>query len=482
MLTITWLDLAPLYPELFMLGATCALLLADLFITQQRRGLTHFLAIGILVAMVILTLRPQGVQGPTPFDTMFVRDGMADLLKLAIYVVTIVVFVYAKPYLKQRDLFQGEFYLLVLFGVLGMMFMVSAASMLTLYLGLELFALTSYALVGMNRDSGLSSEAAMKYFILGALASGMLLYGMSMVYGATGSLNFNEIASAAAVVYDKRLMLALGLCFIMVGIAFKFGAAPFHMWLPDVYQGSPTAVTLYVASAPKIAAVGMAYRMLETGLGPLQADWQTMLAVLSVASLVIGNLVAIMQTNFKRMLAYSTISQMGFLFMGLLAGDAQGYAAAMFYAITYALATAAAFGLIVLLARSGFEADQIDDFKGLAQRNPWYALILVMVMASLAGIPIWVGFVAKLAVLKAAVSAGFLWLAIVGGAFAVIGAFYYLRVIKVALFDEPVHGDALPLPTDIVFRGVLTANGLLLLALGMFSDPLLAWCLRTLGH
>jgi NADH-quinone oxidoreductase subunit N len=476
---LTWNELLPLVPEVFLLAATLGLLLADLFISQSRRGLTHFLAIVILVLTAILTARPHP-EAQSAFGGMFLRDGFADLLKLGILITTIVVFVYAKPYLRPRGLFQGEFYVLCLSGVLGMMLMVSAGNLIMVYLGLELLALSSYALVALNRDSAQSSEAAMKYFVLGALASGMLLYGISMLYGATGTLDLARIHGAAAIAYhDQRMLLIFGLVFVVAGLAFKFGAAPFHMWLPDVYQGSPTAVTLFIASAPKIAAFGMSWRILEGGLASLAPDWQGMLAVLALLSLAIGNLVAIAQTNLKRMLAYSTISHVGFLLLGLLAGSREGYAAAMFYALTYAITTAAAFGMIVLLSRPDFEAEEIDDFKGLNQRNSWYAGIMLMTMASLAGVPIWVGFIAKLAVLQAAVP-DFLWLAIAAGVFAVIGSFYYLRVIKVMYFDPPASIEPLPLPADVPFRFVLSANGLLLLGLGLASGPLWAWCLAAI--
>jgi len=476
---MTWKELIPLTPEVFLLASLLGLLLADLFIKQARRGLTHFLAITILLLTAIMTARPHP-ETQAAFGGMFVRDGMSDLLKLGILITTAVVLVYAKPYLKPRGLFQGEFYVLCLSGVLGMMLMVSAGNLIIVYLGLELLALSSYALVALNRDSMLSSESAMKYFVLGALASGMLLYGMSMLYGATGTLDLAGIHGVAAVAYhDQRMLLLFGLVFVIVGLGFKFGAAPFHMWLPDVYQGSPTAVTLFIASAPKIAAFGMAYRVLEGALSSLLVDWQGMLAILALLSLAVGNIVAIVQTNLKRMLAYSTISHVGFLFLGLLAGTREGYAAAMFYALTYAITTAAAFGMIVLLSRADFEAEEIEDFRGLNQRNSWYAGMMLMVMASLAGIPIWVGFVAKLAVLQAAVT-DFLWLAIAAGVFAVIGSFYYLRVIKVMYFDAPANIEPLVLPNDVPFRFVLSVNSLLLLGLGLASGPLWAWCLAAI--
>jgi NADH-quinone oxidoreductase subunit N len=471
-------DLMALAPELFLLGATLSILMIDLFVPQQRRGLTHFLSLLALVLTAILTLRPHDHE-IRAFGGQFVRDGAADLLKVAMLATMAAVLVYAKPYLRDRGLYVGEFYVLALFGTLGMMLMASSGNLLLLYLGLELLALSSYALVALNRDSALSSEAAMKYFVLGALASGMLLYGMSMVYGATGSLDFGAIHGAASLAYENRNLLVLGVTFIVVGTAFKLGAAPFHMWLPDVYQGSPTAVTLFLASAPKIAAFAMAFRLLADALGPMAAEWQQMLAVLAVLSLAIGNLAAIMQTNLKRMLAYSTVSHIGFLLLGLASGTSDGFAASMFYAITYAIGAAAAFGLIILLARSGHEADEIKDFSGLNQKSPWYALMMLMVMASMAGVPIWVGFVAKLAVLKAAVGAGLLWLAIVGAVFAVIGAFYYLRVIKVMYFDPPADPEPLALPDDRPFRILLSVNGLALLGLGIFAGPLWAWCLEV---
>ncbi len=474
-------NLVPMTPELFLLGALCVLLIADLYIEQSRRGLTHFLAIAIVVLTAMLTLRGQSPDAQLAFGGMFVRDGFSEVMKLSIYAVTIAVFVYAKPYLDPRGLFQGEFYVLVLCALLGMMLLVSAGSLLMVYLGLELLALSQYALVGLNRDSKLSSEAAMKYFVLGALASGMLLYGMSMIYGATGSLALDAIDAKAAAGYE-RTMLSFGLTFLVVGIAFKLGAAPFHMWVPDVYEGSPTAVTMFIGSAPKIAAFAMAYRLLEGGLSNLAADWQQMLAFLAVASLAIGNVVAIAQTNLKRMLAYSTISHIGFLLLGVLNGTPEGYAAAMFYAITYALTATASFGMIVLLSRGGFEADQIDDFRGLNQRNAWYAMLMLMIMASSAGVPIWVGFIAKFAVLKAALDAGWLWLVIVAAVFAVIGAYYYLRVIKVMYFDEPKQPGPLALPADLPFRFALSANGLALLALGIASGPLMRWCFDAVSR
>jgi NADH-quinone oxidoreductase subunit N len=467
-------DLLPLGPEIFVCGAAFALLMVDLFLSDQRRGLTHFLALFVLAGAAVLTARDMAMEPVYGFANLFVRDTASDVLKLAVYLVAGASFVYAKPYLQDRGLFKGEFYVLGLFAVLGMMLMISAGSMLTVYLGLELLALSSYGLVGMDRDNPRSSEAAMKYIVLGSMASGLLLYGMSMVYGATGSLQLGEIHAAAASTGDRTLLL-FGVVFLLVGIAFKFGAAPFHMWLPDVYHGAPTAITLFIGSAPKLAAFGMAYRLLEAGVGPLDAYWQDMVAWVAALSLVIGNLVALVQSNLKRMLAYSTISHVGFLFMGLAHGGNLGYSAAMFYAISYAIMSAAAFGAIIALSRDGFESEQVDDFRGLWSRNPGQAVLVLFVMASLAGVPPFLGFWAKLEVLLAALDAGLMWLAVVGVVCAVIGAFYYLRVIKVMFFDEP-EGEGARVHPDSHLRLVFTVNAAALLVLGLFADSILAWC------
>ncbi|MBN8428081.1 MAG: NADH-quinone oxidoreductase subunit NuoN [Xanthomonadales bacterium] len=476
-------QMAPLLPEVFVLSATCLLLLLDLFISEARRGLTHFLSLLILVAAIILTLRggvPAG-ESITAFKGMFVRDGVADLLKVVIFVVTAVSYVYAKPYLSERSLLKGEFYVLSLFAVLGMMILVSAGSLITVYLGLELLALSSYALVALDRDNRHSVESAMKYFVLGALASGMLLYGMSMLYGASGSLDLQTIASVSAHAGETRTLMLVGMVFVTVGIAFKFGAAPFHMWLPDVYHGAPTAITAFIGSAPKLAAFGMAYRLLDGGLSGLEGDWRQYLAWLAVASLAIGNIVAIAQTNLKRMLAYSTISHVGFLFLGFSAGSEQGQAAALFYAVSYSLMSVGAFAVVILLSRRGFEADRIDDFRGLNQTHPWFAFIVLLLMGSLAGFPPLFGFWAKLAVIQAAVQGDMLWLALVAAVFAVIGAFYYLRIIKVMYFDAPAEDSRQVAGSDSHLRWVLSINGLAMLVLGLFWGPLIDWCVRAVS-
>ncbi|MGD9582088.1 MAG: NADH-quinone oxidoreductase subunit NuoN [Lysobacterales bacterium] len=474
-------DLLRLYPEGFLLFSLCGLLLVDLFIAERHRAITHWLSIVLLGLTALLVWRLAGNEAlrGAAFGGMFLVDGVATVAKLFILLTSAVVLVYAKPYLLPRRLFQGEFYTLVLFAVLGMMLLVSAGNLLIAYLGLELLALPLYALVALDRDNRRASEAAMKYFVLGALASGLLLFGMSLLYGASGSLDLGSIRAAAVSNSPHPWLYAVAVVFVVIGIAFKLGAVPFHMWIPDVYQGAPTAVTLFIASAPKIAGFGLAYRLLDGALDPFARDWASMLAVLALLSLVVGNVVAIAQTNFKRMLGYSTISHVGFLLLGLIAHTADGYGSALFYAVSYALTATAAFGLIILLSRSGFEAEEITDFSGLNQRNPWYALLMLLVMASFAGVPLLVGFLAKLQVLKAVIGANLIWLAIAAGLLAVVGAFYYLRVIKVMYFDAPAEPGALLLPKDLPFRLVLSANALALLGLGVFGGPLLSWCLRA---
>jgi len=465
-------DLLPLLPELVLVGAAFALLMLDLFLEDRHRWVTHVTSIAALLVVAAMVFNGTGGQG-TVLNGMFIRDVAADVLKLFICVVSALSLVYAWPFLRERGLYKGEVPVLVLFATAGMMLMVSAGSLVMVYLGLEMLALCQYALVAIDRDSPLASEAAMKYFVLGALASGMLLYGLSLVYGATGTLDLVRIHEAIGTA-SPGLMLT-GLVFIVAGIAFKFGAAPFHMWLPDVYHGAPTPITLFIGSAPKLAAFGMFYRLLETGAGPLDAQWRMLVAGLAALSLVIGNLAAIAQTNLKRMLAYSTISHVGFLFLGLAGGGPQGYASAMFYAITYAIMSAAAFGAIVVLSNRGFEADEIADFKGLNARSPWMAGLVLCVMASLAGVPPFLGFWSKLVVLRAALQGDMLWLAIVGIVFAVIGAYYYLRVIKVMYFDEPV-GDGPRERDDRPLRIAFGVNALSLLALGLAWNPIMAWC------
>ncbi|TCV97423.1 NADH dehydrogenase subunit N [Luteibacter rhizovicinus] len=482
-------DILILLPEIYLVVAACVLLLLDAFLKPAQKGVIHWLSIIVLVVAAWLVYDGQPAQTVTAFSGMFVRDGVAEILKVFSLLVAAVIFVYARPYLRDRSIPMGEFYTLTIFASVGIMFLVSAGSLVTVYLGLELLTLSSYALVALNRDSGLSSEAAIKYFVLGALASGSLLYGMSMVYGATHSLDLAAIHAAVAGTEWPQL-LTFGLIFMIVGIGFKLGAAPFHMWIPDVYQGAPTAVTIFIGSAQKLAAFGMAYRLLATGMGSVGAvggsevlvhQWQIMIAVLAVLSLAIGNLVAIVQTNLKRLLAYSTISHMGYLLIGLVNATPEGYSASMFYAISYALTSAAAFGVILVLARSGFECEEIDDLKGLNQRSPWFAFLMLLVMFSLAGVPPLFGFFGKLLVLQAAISAGMLWLAIVGAVAAIIGLYYYLRVVKVMYFDQPVEGTDVRAQSDLPMRWVLSINALALLVLGFTWGPLFAWCQKAFG-
>lgn len=462
----------PALPEMFVLGMACLILVLDAFLPDSRRDITFGLVQATLVGAAGLTLWLAGPETTITFHGTFVADPLSDVLKTAVYVVSFLVFLYARPYLIARDIYQGEFFILGLFGVLGMMIMISASHFLTLYLGLELLALVSYALVAFWRDSARASEAAVKYFILGALASGLLLYGLSMIYGMTGSLEIS-VVSAQLLAADEgmNVPLVFGLVFVVVAVGFKLGAAPFHMWVPDVYDGAPTAVTLFISAAPKIAYFALLMRLLVEGLGPLHADWQGMLVVLAVLSLTIGNVVAIAQTSLKRMLAYSTIAHVGFLFLGILAGTASGYASAMFYVIVYALTAAGGFGMIILMSGRGAEADQLDDFKGMARRNPWFAFMMLLLLFSMAGVPPTVGFFAKLAVIQAVVDVGYLWLGLYAVIFSIIGAFYYLRAVKLMFFDEPVV-DREPARPDGLFATAISVNGLLVLALGLFPGLL----------
>jgi len=391
------------------------------------------------------------------------------------------VFLYSRDYLKERGLFKGEFYVLGLFAVLGMMVMVSAHSFLTLYLGLELLSLALYALVAFNRDSGRSSEAAMKYFVLGAIASGMLLYGMSIIYGLTGSLDIAQI-HAQITAYggegQARVSILFGLAFLIIGIAFKLGAVPFHMWVPDVYHGAPTPVAMFVGTAPKIAAFAMVMRLLVEGMGSLHADWQQMLILLSILSIGLGNIAAIAQTNLKRMFAYSTISHVGFILLGILAGTRQGYAASMFYTLVYALTSLGGFGMIILLSRKGFEAEEIEDFKGLNDRSPWFAFILMIILISMIGVPGTAGFIAKLAVLQSIIGVDQIGLAVYAVILSVVGAYYYLRVIKVMYFDK--SDEVVPLSTKTDVNIFLSANGLVILLLGIFPSLLMSICYSSI--
>lgn len=465
-------------PEIFVLCMACIVLLVDLFIGERNRFITYLMAQATLVGAMVLTLGLSSSETQYTFGGSFVRDTMGDVLKAFIYLSTLIVFVYSRDYMRVRQLFNGEYFVLGLFGVLGMMVMVSAHSLLTLYLGLELLSLCLYAMVALQRDSIAATEAAMKYFVLGSLASGMLLYGMSMLYGVTGSLDIGEIGAYVAQNVGHNLVLAFAVVFVVVGLAFKLGAVPFHMWAPDVYHGASTNVTIYIGTAPKIAAFAMVMRLLVDGLGGLHVEWQGMLVMLAILSMAIGNVIAIAQSNLKRMLAYSTIAHVGFLLVGVLAGTENGYASAMFYIIIYALMGLGGFGMIMLLSRAGFEADRLEDFKGLNERSPWFAFIMMILMISMAGIPVSAGFWAKLAVLQAVVRADMVWLAVVAVIFSVIGAFYYLRIVKLMYFDKPE--DTAPIEPAFDMRIVLSANGLAVLALGIFPGALSMLCIEAM--
>jgi NADH-quinone oxidoreductase subunit N len=470
-------------PEFWVLTMACVILITDLFIREERRGIIHMMAMITLIFAAIITVRGDylsaGLRSATAFNGSFIRDPMGDVLKLFSYFVLGMVYIYSKFCLRQFRMFRADFYTLSLFALLGVMLLISANSLVMIYLGLEMTALSTYALVAFDRESKRGSEAAMKYFVLGSMASGMLLYGMSMIYGATGSMDLQQISVAISNQDGDNVMLVFGLAFLVVGLAFKLGVVPFHMWIPDVYEGAPVAVTLFISSIPKMAGFAMAYRLLYTGLGDLHGDWQQMLSILAILSIVLGNLAAIAQTNIKRMLAYSTISHMGFILMGLLPGTAEGFGASMYYVIVYSLMSAGAFGMVILLSARGVEAEQLDDFKGLNQRNSWYAAIMAMVMFSMAGVPVFVGFFAKWLVIKAALDAGLMWLAISAVVFSVVGAFYYLRVVKLMYFDEPVTGSTIDAPVD--FRAAISLNGIMMLGLGIFSSSLIAVCMSSFG-
>jgi len=467
-------DFTPALPEAFLLGMLCAILILDLFLSDRSRIVTYAIAQLTLLGAMFLTLSSMSAETVLTFSGTYIRDGMADILKLAIYASTFVTFLYAKDYLRDRGIFKGEFYTLGLFGTLGMSILVSAHNFLTIYLGLELLSLSLYAMVVIQRDSSIASEAAMKYFVLGAIASGMLLYGMSIIYGITGTLDLAGM-TANITVQTPGILLSFGLVFIIVGIAFKLGAVPFHMWVPDVYQGAPTAVTLFIGSAPKIAAFAMLMRLLVDGLYDLHPQWEGILIILAVLSMAIGNLLAIAQTNIKRMLAYSTISHVGFLILGVLTGTQSGFAASMFYTLAYVIMALAGFGIVMLLSRKGFEAENLDDYKGLNERSPWYAFLMLSVMFSMAGVPPFLGFWAKLVVLEQVIAANMVWLAIVGVVFSVIGAFYYLRIVKLMYFDKPAD-DIPALTASFDTRLMVSLNSLLILFMGIFPGSLLGLC------
>ncbi len=466
--------LLPVYAEIFLLLMACAILIVDLFIADPNKTLTYVLVQATLLGCSLITVATHQQGVIHLFHNMFVDDLMADVLKLLSYLAVSMMLVYSRSYLMVRGLLTGEFMVLTLFALLGMMVMISASHFLTLYLGLELMSLSLYAMVALQRDSATATEAAMKYFILGALASGLLLYGMSMLYGATGTLEVAAVSEAIQHGVQNKQLLVFGLVFVVSGLAFKLGVVPFHMWVPDVYHGAPTAMTMLIGTAPKLAAFAFVMRILVEGLQPLMVHWSGMLVILAVLSMAVGNISAIAQTNLKRMLAYSTIAHMGFLLLGVLSGGVEGYGSAMFYAVVYVLMSLGGFGMIMLLSREGFEADKLDDFKGLNQRSPWLAFIMLLLMFSMAGVPPTVGFYAKFAVLSAAVNAGHIPLAVIAVLFSLIGAFYYLRIVKLMYFDAPESHVPISMQPD---SGVLISfNGLAVLLLGILPSNLMSVC------
>ncbi|MGD8745028.1 MAG: NADH-quinone oxidoreductase subunit NuoN [Gammaproteobacteria bacterium] len=464
-------DLLPAAAEIVVLLMACVILIIDLFLPERRRWITYGLCLVTLALAAVATAFYVPRETVTTFSGTFVSDPLARILKLFVYIVVAAVFLFSKDYLRDRDLFRGEYYLLGLFATLGIMVMISAHSMLSLYLGLELMSLSLYAMVAFARDNPVAAESAMKYFVLGAIASGCFLFGTSILYGVTGTLDISEIARAASTLDRLNIHLLFALSFILVGVAFKFGAVPFHMWIPDVYQGAPTSVTLFIGSAAKVASLAMLLRVLVEGLWPLHPSWSGMLVVMSILSMAIGNIVAIAQTNLKRMLAYSTISHVGFILMGVLTGSRDGVEAAVYYTLAYVIMAVAAFGMILLLSRRGFEAEELEDFRGLNARSRWFAGIMLVVMFSMAGVPPFLGFWAKLEVLGAAVEAGMVWLAVAGVIFSVIGAFYYLRVVKLMYFEEPEN--AAPVAAGVDLKLILSINGLLIVWLGVFPQSLI---------
>ncbi|MDE1546936.1 NADH-quinone oxidoreductase subunit NuoN [Dechloromonas agitata] len=480
-------NLLPAAPEIFLVIMALAILLIDLTVKDSRRTVTFVLTQLTLIGCAAIQFATSTGEIGYTFSNMFVDDLMSDLLKLFLYMTVIIVLFYSRGYVIDRAAMnKGEYYVLALFATLGMMVMISANHFVTIYIGLELLSLSLYAMVAMNRDSVVSTEAAMKYFVLGALASGLLLYGMSMIYGATGTLEITAIAERLYSGGVNRTVMVFGLVFLVAGLAFKLGVVPFHMWIPDVYHGAPTSVTLFIGSAPKLAAFAIVMRLLVNGLITLAQDWQSMLIILSVLSMAIGNLAAIAQTNFKRMLAYSAISHMGFMLLGIVTGVVGGdaryalnaYSSAMFYVIAYVLMSAGTFGMILMMSRAGFEADELEDLKGLNKRSPWFAGVMLMLMFSMAGVPFFIGFFAKFSVLQAVVAAGYIWLAIVAVLFSLIGAFYYLRVVKLMYFDAPA--DETPLSAGMDMRILISANGLAVAFLGLFPQVIMSLCAYAL--
>ncbi len=469
----------PAIPEIVLLTLTSLLLVADTIWSKRSEFATYYATQLILLVVGYLVWTSFSVEQVLTFDGSFVRDAFGDVLKLFIVIISMGIFLFSKEYLLQQKFYRGEYFTLGLFGVLGMFVMVSAYNLITLYLGLEIMSLAIYAMVAMRKDNQFALESAMKYFVLGALATGMLLYGFSMLYGATGTIQFNEMAEVIASGNVDHVVLSFGVVFVVIGLAFKLGAVPFHMWVPDVYHGAPTAVTLYIGTAPKLAAFAIMYRLLVEGLPGLVEDWQSLLIMISILSLIVGAVITLVQDNLKRLLAYSGIGHVGFLLLGIIAANPDGYSAAMFYVIVYAITAVAGFGMITALARTGNEFDLIADFKGMNKRNPWLALMMLFVMFSMAGIPPFVGFYAKVLVIEEVVAAGFTWLAILAVVTAVISAFYYLKVVKVMYFDEPDDNAKIE-PISNQLNWAVSFVSIALLLLGLMPSPLITLCYNSL--
>lgn len=469
----------PAIPEIVLLTLTSLLLIADTIWSKRSEFATYYATQLILLVVGYLVLTSFSTSQVLTFDGSFVRDAFGDILKLVIVVVSMGIFLFSKEYLLQNKFYRGEYFTLGLFGVLGMFVMVSAYNLITMYLGLEIMSLALYAMVAMRKDNQHALEAAMKYFVLGALATGMLLYGFSMIYGATGSIQFDEMAQIIASGNVDSVVLSFGVVFIVIGLAFKLGAVPFHMWVPDVYHGAPTAVTLYIGTAAKVAAFAMLYRILVEGLPGLVKDWQSLIVMIAVLSLIVGAVVTLVQENLKRLLAYSGIGHIGFLLLGIIAANPDGYSAAMFYTIVYVITALAGFGMIVALARTNNEFDLIADFKGMNKRNPWLALMMLFIMFSMAGIPPFVGFYAKVVVIEEVVQAGFTWLAVLAVVMAVISAFYYLKVVKVMYFDEP-EDDTKIEPVSNQLNWAVSFVSIALLVLGLMPSSLITLCYNSL--
>lgn len=471
----TSLNLSAATPEIVLLIGLFGVLLLDLWLSDNNRFITHGLSIVVMLAAAGAQLA-LWTSGPvTAFNGFYIADGIAQAAKLAVYLATAALFVYAKPYNQLRGIFKGEYYTLAMFACVGMSVMMSAGHFLTAYIGLELLSLSLYAMIALQRDSARAAEAALKYFVLGALASGILLYGTSMVYGATGSLNFADIFQAAQSGNVNGWLLKLGVLFIVAAVAFKFGAVPFHMWVPDVYQGAPTSVGAFIGSVPKIAATLFAFRILVSGLVLNKGDWQLLFAALAVLSLLVGNLAAIMQTNVKRMFGFSTVSHMGFVLLGFVGGQI-GFQAAVFYAIIYTLMSLTGFGVLMAVSNQHHECNQIKDLAGLNQRNAWYAFLMLLALFSMAGIPPLAGFYAKLAVLKALVAAPYpwaTWLAVFAVIMSLVGAYYYLRVVRAMYFEDASQHE--PMSGTLAAKWVLSANALLLLVWGVMPAHLMEW-------